>query len=339
MDDPVFEDGDLGNEIGDGKEIKDDLGDLDPAFLAKLAEGAKSQEEIEAEEQAALKAAEDKVKADEDAAAKLLEEQEAEKKGFVPKGRFNEINDEKKAALEKAAAAEEENKRLKSELEAAKGTKEEPKPNPVDLLADEVVELDIIREKVLVDFGLDSPEYKDAVKAYNKKSRELIAMEADIRANNAVSGLRSEDKAIADTKAALAEVAEKSYETYPFLNKNGEDFDEQAINDVLEYRNDLIETGKYKPEVALQKAIDKLAPLHAARIGKTVTVDDDKVKQIKDAREKAARERAAAATRDQAPIVKGRSVDDNFKVEVEKLSVKEVGEMDEEQFERLAGNK
>jgi hypothetical protein len=336
MDDPVFEDGDLGNEIEDGKEIKPTVDEFDPDFLEKLAADAKTPEEIEAEEQAALKAAEDKVKADEDAAAKLLEEQEAEKKGFVPKGRFNEINEEKKAALERAAAIEEENKKLKEEL--AKGKTKEPEPDPLDLLEDKVVELYLIRQAALTDFGLDSQEYKDATRAYNKTNRELMAMEADRRANKAVTGLRSEDKALADTKAALNEVAEKSYEIYPFLNKNGEDFDEQAINDVLEYRNDLIATGNYKPEVALQKAIDKLAPLHAARIEKILPVDNDKVKQIKEARERSAREKAALATKGQAPDLKGRLPNDGFKTEVDKISVKEVGEMSEEQLAVLLGN-
>jgi hypothetical protein len=124
----------------------------------------------------------------------------------------------------------------------------------------------------------------------------------------------------------------------PVLNKNGEDFDEQAINDVLEYRNDLIATGNYKPEVALQKAIDKLAPLHAARIEKILPVDNDKVKQIKEARERSAREKAALATKGQAPDLKGRLPNDGFKTEVDKISVKEVGEMSEEQLAVLLGN-
>ena len=110
-------DDDLGNGLEADGEVKIDDNDLDPKFLAGAKE-AKTPEELEAEEQAVTKAAEDAIKAEEDAATKLLEEQEAEKKGFVPKGRFNEINEEKKAALEEKKAVEEENKRLKAEPEA-----------------------------------------------------------------------------------------------------------------------------------------------------------------------------------------------------------------------------
>jgi hypothetical protein len=328
-DELVFEDDDLGNGKGEvDTEIKPDITDI-----------AKTPEEIEAEEQAALKAAEDKVKADEEAAAKLLEEEEAEKKGMVPKGRFNEINEEKKAALERAAAIEEENKKLKEELEAARGKTKEPEPDPRDLLEDKIVDLQLISQSVLVDYGIDSQEYKDSLKVVNKVTRELSALEAEMRANKAVTGLRSEDKALADTKAALAEVAGAAYEIYPFLNQNdAENRNDKAIKSVLKYRDNLIKTREYTPAEALQEAIDELAPGHAARIGTVAPADNDKVKQIKEAREKAAREKAAAATKGQAPDLKGRSVDDNFKTEVDKLSLKEVGDMSEEQLAVLLGN-
>jgi hypothetical protein len=347
MDDMTFDDNDLGNVPDTGKETVD-LGEMDPDFLAGLAANAKTAEEIAAEEAAATKTAADQAEADKLAAEKLIEEQEAERKGFVPKGRFNEINDEKKHALEKAAAVEEENRKLKEALAALEKGEikpKEPELDPLDVLEARVVELDIIKSRALSDFGFDSQDYQDAVKAYNKLNRELMRMESQTSAGNAVAGLRGEDAALTATRSELAEVAEAAYEVYPFLNKNGDGFDADAINDVLELRNDLISvTGakgqpKYTPAQALQKAIDKLAPGHAIRIGTVApTTDNDKVKQIKEAREKAAREKAALATRGQAPLLGGRVAEETFKPEIEKLTPKEIGEMSEEQQAVLLGN-
>ena len=334
-------DDDLGNGTSTD-DVKIDDKELDPEFLAGLAKDGKTPEEIAAEEQAAAKAVADKVEADKLAAEKLVEEQEAEKKGFVPKGRFNEINEEKKAALERAAAIEAENKALKAELEAAKGgKKEDPAPDPLDLMEDKVVELQLACQEALTDYGFDSEEYRASVKDYNRGNRELMRMEAAANSAQAVINLRGEDAVKAAIQTELNDVAEAAYVVYPFLDKNAETFDNDAISDVLEYRNELIETGRFTAAQALQKAIDKLAPFHAARIGAVKPPEDDdltKARTVKEAREKAAREKAAAATLHQPAIPNGRAVDDSFKPEIDKLTPKEVGAMSEEQLAVLLGN-
>lgn len=328
--------------------------DFSPDFLAELAKLAPEDKEAaakaETERLAAEKEAADKAETDRIAAEKLAaEEKELEGKGFIPKGRFNEINNEKKAAEEKAAAAEAENKTLKEQLELAKKgeVKPEIKPDPLDLMEEKVVELDLIKQASLTDYGFDSDEYRQAVKDYNRGQRQLMQMEADVQSGKAVSGLKGENAAFAATKSELNEVAEAAYEVYSFLNKNGEDFDEVAINDVLEYRNELIDavksdgTSKYTPAQALQKAIDKLAPFHAARIAATVKVPDGETEAQKAVREKRAveaAEKAAAATRNQPAFVKGRTDEGGFKLDVNKMTAEEIAKLPKDVQDRLLGN-
>jgi hypothetical protein len=326
--------------------------DFSPDFLAELAklapEDKAAAEKAEAERLAAEKEAADKAEVDRIAAEKLAaEEKELEGKGFIPKGRFNEINNEKKAAEEKAAAAEAENKTLKEQLELAKKGKIKPeiKPDPLDLMEEKVVELDLVKQAALTDYGFDSDEYRQAVKDYNRGQRQLMQMESDVQAGKAVAGLKGENAAYAATKSELNEVAEAAYEVYPFLNKNGENFDETAINDVLEYRNELIDavksdgSRKYTPAEALQKAIDKLAPFHAARIGVKVPDGETEIqKAVREKRAQGAAEKAAAATRNQPAFVKGRTDEGGFKLDVNKMTADEIAKLPKDVQDRLLGN-
>jgi hypothetical protein len=328
--------------------------EFSPKFLAELAKLAPENKEAavnaEAERLAAEKEAADKAEADRLAAEKLVEEaKDLEKKGFIPQGRFNEINEAKKTAEERAAATEAENKLLKEQLELAKKgeLKPEVKVDPLEQMENQVVELDLIKQAALADYGFDSNEYREAVKQYNKGNRQLMQMEADVRAGNAVSGLKGENAALAAVKSELDEVAEAAYEVYPFLNKAAEGFDEEAINDVLELRNDLMDakkadgSPKYTAGQALQKAIDKLAPGHALRIGAVTTPPDGETeaqKTVREAREKEQRDKAAAALKNQPAFIKGKTDDGGLKIDVNKMTPKEIADLPKELRDKLNGN-
>ena len=289
--------------------------DFDPEFLKTLVPDGETPaaDTSEADAQATAAAA---AQAEADAQAA---------KGWIPKGRFNEVLDKNKAIEAQVAA-------LQQQIEAIKKPVE-PTPDPAMEMEERVDSLLIASQVALTDYGIESEEYKASVRIYNRANRELMALEAD----RAAGGLRQEQAAVIQTKAALDEVAEKNYETYPFLDKNGDAPDVNAINQVIEMRNAYIEVGT-SPADALQKAIDLIAPIYAAKIPATATPDATKAAEVLAAREKAAREKAAATTKQQPAFVVGRTDEGGFKLDIDKMTPDEVAKLPKEVLDKLAGN-
>ncbi len=264
------------------------------------------------------------------------EEQEHARRGYVPKGRFNEVNEKAKLA----SALEIENQALKSALEliqrGAVKPQEEPEVeiNPIDQMEDQVTELQLLSETAKLDYGLDSVEYKQALKDYNRANRQLIAMEADTRSNAAVNAFRSENEQISRTRNELQEVAEAAYEVYPFLNQNGEVPNQDAIDKVLTIRDTLIQTGKSAAK-ALQEAIDLIAPLYP---NVSNASEASKVADIRSARDRASREKAAQASASQPVFRQSRSDESGFKLDINKMTPEEVAKLPKDVLDKMSGN-
>ena len=288
--------------------------DFDPEFLASLVPDGETPaaDTSEADAQATAAAA---AQAEADAQAA---------KGWIPKGRFNEVLDKNKAIEAQVAA-------LQQQIEAFKKPAEQ-QPDPALAMEERVDSLLIASQIALTDYGIESEEYKASVRIYNRANRELMALEAD----RAAGGIRQEQAAVIQTKAALDEVAEKNYETYPFLDKNSDAPDVNAINQVIEMRNAYIETGT-PPADALQRAIDLIAPIYAAKI-QPVVPDATKAAEVLAARERAAREKAAATTKQQPAFVVGRTDEGGFKLDIDKMTPEEVAKLPKEVLDKLAGN-
>ena len=273
--------------------------------------------------------------AEAEATAAQAEADAAAAKGWIPKGRFNEV-------LDKSKTMEAQIQALQQKLEelAAKPitpTATPATPDPATVLADQVDDLLIATNVALTDYGIDSAEYRASVKVYNQANRELMTLEA----SKQVTGLRNENSQALQTKAALDEVAEKNYELYPFLDKNSEAPNTEAIDMVIQIRNTYIQAGA-APADALQTAIDAIAPLYAkltpAPASGDPAADQAKVASIVAAREKAAREKAAAASIAQPAFVVGRTDKGDFKLDIDKMSPAEVAALPKDVLDKLSGN-
>ncbi len=312
-------------------------GDFDPEFLKSLVGLSEEDQEAAKQLQIESDATAEALREQETAKQALLEEEQQANKGWIPRGRFNEANDKAKEAEEKIALLQQQ---LEILLKPEK-TVTEPEPDPRDILENQLADLDIASKEAELDYGLGSEEHRTAVKAYNRANRGLMALEASYSANNAVSVLKNETTEMNRIKASLDEVAEKNYEIYPFLDRNGEESNDEAINQVIELRNGFIESGKYNPSIALQKAIDLVAPVYAKIIvpaTSTNTTDQAKVLEIAQARERAAREKAALATQKQPAFVVGRSEEGDFKLDIDKMTDAEVAALPKDVLDKLCGN-
>ena len=292
----------LGNTyVLEVKPVEDET--LNPDFLKTLVDPA----EIEAQEHA-----------------------EHDKKGYIPKGRFNEVN-------EKAKALDIENAALKAALEKLAGPKEPPPPvvDPLDELEDKVVELAILATAAEKDYGLESQEYRDAVKAHSRANRQLNAMESKRQAESVE--VKIDTKTAEATRVAneLREVSEAAYTVYPFLDVNAEDANDEAIGKVVQLRDAYTKAGVYTPAQALQAAIDLIAPNYLAAYKPANATN---VADIAAARVRAEREKAAKAANQQPAFVKGRTEGGVAEIDVSKLSDVEFAALPKDVLDRLKGN-
>jgi hypothetical protein len=294
---------DLGNmpEVDD---VTTQQQDLDPEFLKTLVDPAV----VEAQEQ-----------------------EEHDKKGYIPKGRFDEKNEEAKAlAIENAA--------LKAALDKLAGPKEEPavQVDPLDEMEDKVTDLFILAQAAEKDYGLESTEYRDAAKAYTKANRQLSSMESARQASQVETQISSKATQAEIVKNELLETASAVYEVYPFMDVNSEDANDEAINKVIQLRDAYTKTGLYTPAKALQEAVDLIAPSYLASYKPTSSTA---VADIRDARAKAEREKAAKANNQQPGFVKGRTEETGFSIDVENLTEKDMASLSKKDLDVLLGNR
>jgi len=256
---------------------------------------------------------------------------------FVPKGRFNEVNNEKKAVLE-------ENERLKKELEEARVKKEptaEEKAEVERLAAEAEAEnpttvvgmeskRDALQEKadeLLVENGPHDDERKGIMKEINGLNKEIA--KAELRAENNIVQTQ------ASLKQELAAVTTDSLALYPFLDVNSEKCDEDAVIAVRDMRFRLEREGK-PPAEALRLAVEEKGPKFSKMLG--FTVDTKKADEIKAARDKAALKKAADTTTRQPAMLPAKGDKETFEIKVENLTQKQYDNLPEAEKAKLRGD-
>lgn len=211
------------------------------------------------------------------------EEDEHKAEARIPKARFDEVNARMKKAEEERRALEE---RLRA-LEGQQVPKAEAKPaeQGFDMEGAEAAYLQALQQgdakaAQQIRSAINTAIQQEAVKA----ATERLSVELTKR----------------DTESSLLAVANESITKYPFLNTESDEADEQAIGEVVEWRDFYASKGM-RADLALQKAVDKIAPMYAPKKAKAEPAPEPK----EDPRPKEAVKRNAMAANAQPAIPNG----------------------------------
>lgn len=256
------------------------------AAADKAAEDKAAEEKAAAEKEAAktddekaaeAEAADEKAIADKAAADKAEADKLAAKSPRIPKERFDQVNDKRKAAEARIA-----------ELEAKLKAKEAPAQAEAD--ADQAA-IDV-KEKDYMDAVLDG-RHEDALRtrkeiraAEVKIARQEAEVAATVAAKNTVT--------IADIEARTTTVVQDFQSRFAEFEDGNEVFNEDLVSEVLALQRGYIEAG-HTGDIALKKAAEVVAKINGLtdrKAGDTTAVD--KAAADKAAADKAAADKAAA---------------------------------------------
>lgn len=261
---------------------------------------------------------------------------EEKEERFIPKSRFNEVN-------EKAKAVTEENARLKAELEAARGKaeptaeelaeqqrrEEEERENPTTIAGMEAKRdaLQLQADELLVEAGPQDEERIAILKQINTLNKDIAKQE--LRAETTTQMTQAE------IARELSVVTSESLSLYPFLDNKSDKCDVDAVLSVRNRRFELEGQG-IRPAEALRQAVEEKGPKFAKMLG--YEVDQKKQAEVKAARDKAARETAADASMRQPPTPPAQSEKETFAINIDKLSDKQYEALPEHEKAKLRGD-
>lgn len=244
---------------------------------------------------------------------------EPERSKFVPHARFNEVNEAKKAAEQRAAELAAELERLRQAApERSQEAKQDPKPAAFDFDAKEAQAAEAL-------FAGDTETYR--------KVQAEIRAHLEEQATNRALEQFEQRSAVKTAQALLESTADRIASKYPILNSESDQANDQAIKDVVEWRDFYIAKGD-KPHVALEKAANKVAPLYV----RDEPEDDPEPVKV-DPRKAAAVARAAAAAAAQPPA--GGGVGErtaSARLDIEKMSDEQFSRLSDEDKRRLRGD-
>lgn len=244
----------MGNkqDLDDDVETELDLGD-DEEELADADRGDDAPEDPSDEDLKAVAGDDDD---DEDEGDDADDEDKGSK--HVPHARFNEVNEKRIRAEERARLLEEENARLKGGGKAKESDGEEETP-AVDLKA-----LRKQRNEALMEGDSDKAAELD----------EQIDAEVERRAVEKAAAAAETSILTRQARQEFAGAVAESIEKYPFLDAKGEQANAKAIAEVVEWRDFYIAKGK-SPAEALRQAVGKVGPQYAPKKGGKADADDD----------------------------------------------------------------
>lgn len=260
-----------------------------------VAESAENAEVDTGKQDDSAKAAESE--SDDKGAKDQADDAQPERAPVIPRARFDEVN-------AKLHAEREEKEALRAQLEALRQA-----PDKVD---EQAVSINDLERQYLT--AVMSGEEDSAIAIRAKINAELQT-QAETRATEkmmAQMSAKEEAKAKAADDAKVASVVEQSLAAYQFLDPSSPDANQEAINDVVGWREAYVSQG-FGFSDALQKAVAKVAPMYAAVTAKDIPVDT---------RKQTALSRNASAANAQPPGsvagVGNRSVPQTPKVETQK---------------------
>lgn len=241
---------------------------------------------------------------------------QGEKERGVTRDRFE-------AVLESNRALKAQLDALESRLSPAPAQVPEPEPAPatVEEMEARVEELEAQADELLLEGDLDKRK---------KVLREMRALNREI----AKTEIREETAATVAVQST-AQVVKEAVAQYPFLDHKSDQGNSDAIDAIINYRNGLEVRGVSRPE-ALKRAVDALGPLYAARLGAASATSTQGIDSGKE-RDQAALKKAADASLRQPPQLPA-SKEKMEKIDVDKLSKKDLDAMPEDQKARLRGD-
>lgn len=326
---------------GAGGEGEDRGDDFQPTGADAAAQAAA--DKIAAEQAAADKAAADKAAAD---AAKAGEGKTADELAE------DEETPEEKAEREAAEAEENKKKRVRIPLdrhekivEAARNREAallerlrqlEQKPDAApkkDVLAEMKTQIAELQDKYEAHVFAGE---KDEAKAVRKELDTLRETYTDKKVEASSSATRAQTIDALKYEAALAKIEGD----FPELNPDGEGFDEAKADEVAEMMAMFANSGLTR-QAALQRAVKYVMGSPAAKKDASKDAGAEAVRQQ---REKAAREKAAAANKQQPADTSGAGADNDKAgtrdgtIDVMKLDQEKFAKLDEETLSRMRGD-
>jgi len=271
-------------------------GDMNPEILARIAgeeTGETGKEKV---------GEDDSGKKDEDA---------VKKDDFIPKARFNELN--------------EENKQLKARLEALeRGVVVQTEGQEVQAEPDLKAQLKELRT-----------QQKEALLEGDHEEHDRLTEEIDAMQIKIAKAELQQETSEVEIKTALSKVTEESISLYPFLDSESEQRDVAAIVAVRTVRFQLEAEG-VPPAEALRRAVEENGPKFAKVLG--FDVDTKKAEEVRAAREKTAKERAADASIRQPARLPDKAEKSTFSINVNELTPAQINAMSEDQKARMRGD-
>ena len=241
------------------------------------------------------------------------EEVEAPAGKGVPLGRFQEINDERKALREEVAA-------IRAELAALKGPPPAPAPAPEPAAA----------EPAPFDFDAQGAAYTEALlDGEHERARAILQAihQAQLREAQAVAAKAAQEAfAAAREEERVAAEASAAVQQYPFLADGG---DAAAIAETREWW-DFYKTRGEPAHLALRKAVERVGPLFAKKPEPESLAEPAPEPPKAPDRAQEAKLRGAEAANRQPPRLRAGTGSRGLGAEPP------IGELSEEQFEKLS---
>jgi hypothetical protein len=253
-------------------------------------------------------------------AAEVVEEEEAAKpNGMIPKARFDEVNNAKKAAELREAT-------LLAEIEALRRGEVKPEAVPAKgAVVEAVPEVSALED-----------QYTDALMDGDRdKARELRMQINAIIRDSAVQEVEHRSSQATESNN-IAAAAAAVIEQYPEFDDTGELANADAINEMVEMRDFYIAAKGMSPAEAITKAAEKVARMYnlgaeAAPADDAPAVDDRTVVAIKRGAKIAAGQPSTAA-------VGVGTRQDAAKVNIQTMSEEQFEALPEAEKKRMRGD-
>lgn len=245
-------------------------------------------------------------------------EEEHKTEARIPKARFDEVNARMKQAEAEKQALEAQLRALQ-QPQAAPAAKEPTQAGQVDINAAEDAYLEALRQG-------------DAARA--RQIRVAINAHIQQQAENAAIEKVTATLSQRETESSLVKVANESIEKYPFLNADSEHANEEAIAEVVEWRDYYASKG-LRADQALQKAVAKIVPMYAPKAKEPEPEPEPKI----DTRGKEAIQRnALAANAQPAPLAGVGERASKARYDVSKMTEDEFDALPASEKKRLRGD-
>lgn len=233
----------------------------------------------------------------------------------IPKPRFDELAQENKALKERLALLEQSKPAVQQQQEANEVEVLEQKRDALQDRADELMlEGDLESRKAII---------KEIRQIDRKIARTEVMSDVEARLYNQQISVTMEN------------VVQNACSQYPFLDANSDSFDNDAVTVINSTQAAYMQQG-YDAAKALQLAVQEKAPKFASLLN--VATKTDKADEVRQTRDKAAKEKASNASINQPAPLPSKADKSTLDININTLSAAQIKAMPEEQRARLRGD-